>query len=153
MGRSEGSGALPSEFFINARHQAVCVSMATRYSRTNYTTLIMNGRSRLVNRRSCQSFNRLGRIRPRELTEQFLRGRLEGMKLLDQYEAACKVRRLVSRTIQTHRRWVSEFLRFHRDRTGRWIHPNEMGESEVEAFLTSRPSMARASAAPSRGSA
>src|SRR5271165_1932996 len=34
MGRSEGSGALPSEFFISARHQAVCVSMATRYSRT-----------------------------------------------------------------------------------------------------------------------
>ena len=35
MGRSEGSGALPSEFFINARHQAVCVSMATRYSRNS----------------------------------------------------------------------------------------------------------------------
>src|SRR5271157_4625595 len=28
-------GPLPSEFFISARHQAVCVSMATRYSRTN----------------------------------------------------------------------------------------------------------------------
>jgi site-specific recombinase XerD len=74
--------------------------------------------------------------RPRELTEQFLRGALEGMKLLDQYEAACKFRRLASRTIQTYRRWVEEFLRFHHDRTGRWIDPNEMGEPEVEAFLT-----------------
>ena len=74
--------------------------------------------------------------RPRELTEQFLRGTLEGMKLLDQYEAACKVRRLASRTIQTYRRWVEEFLQFHHDRTGQWIHPNEMGEPEVEAFLT-----------------
>ena len=54
----------------------------------------------------------------RELTEQFLRGTLGSVKLLDQYEAACKVRRLVPRTIQTYRRWVEESLRFHHDRTG-----------------------------------
>ncbi len=71
-----------------------------------------------------------------ELTEQFLRGTLEGMKLLDQYEAACKVRRLASRTIQTYRRWVEQFLRFHDVRAGQWFHPNELGEPEVEAFLT-----------------
>jgi site-specific recombinase XerD len=58
------------------------------------------------------------------------------MKLLDHYEAACKVRRLAARTIPTYKRWVEEFLRFHHDRTGRWIHPQEMGEREVEAFLT-----------------
>lgn len=58
------------------------------------------------------------------------------MKLLDQYEAACKVRRLAARTIPTYKRWVEEFLRFHHDRTGRSIHPQEMGEPEVEAFLT-----------------
>jgi hypothetical protein len=58
------------------------------------------------------------------------------MKLLDQYEAACKVRQLAPRTIQTYRRWVEEYLRFHHDRTGRWIHPQDMGEKEVEAFLT-----------------
>ena len=58
------------------------------------------------------------------------------MKLLDQYEAACKVRRLAVRTVPTYKRWVEEFLRFHHDRTGRWIHPQEMGEREVEAFLT-----------------
>ena len=49
---------------------------------------------------------------------------------------ACKVRRLAPRTIQTYRRWVEEFLRFHHDRTGGWIHPQDMGEREVEAFLT-----------------
>jgi len=75
-------------------------------------------------------------IRLRELTQQFLRDRLKGMKLLEQYEAACKVRRLAPRTIQTYRRWVEEYLRFHHHRTGRWIHPMEMGEKEVEAFLT-----------------
>ena len=58
------------------------------------------------------------------------------MKLLEQYEAVGKVRRLASRTIQTYRRWVEEFLRFHHDRTGRWIHPQEMGGPEVQAFLT-----------------
>lgn len=72
----------------------------------------------------------------RELTEQFLRGTLDGMKLLDQYEAACKVRRLAPRTIQTCRRWVEEHLRFHHDRAGRWIHPQDLGEKEVEASLT-----------------
>ena len=76
------------------------------------------------------------RFSPRELTEHFLRGTLETMKLLDQYEAACKVRRLAPRTVQTYRRWVEELLRFHHDRTGQWIHPSQMGEPEVEAFLT-----------------
>ena len=65
-----------------------------------------------------------------------MRGTLDRMKLLDQYEAACKVRRLAPRTIQTYRRWVDEFLRFQHHRTGQWIHPNDMGEKEVEAFLT-----------------
>src|ERR1700731_1856119 len=32
--------------------------------------------------------------------------------------------------------WVEEFLRFHRQRTGRWIHPQELGKADVEAFLT-----------------
>lgn len=58
------------------------------------------------------------------------------MKLLDQYEAACKVRRLAPRTIETYRRWVEQFVRFHHKRTGQWIHPKQMGEKEVEAFLT-----------------
>jgi site-specific recombinase XerD len=58
------------------------------------------------------------------------------MKLLDGYEAACKVRRLAVRTIPTYKRWVEEFLRFHHDCTGRWIHPQDMGEPDVEAFLT-----------------
>jgi site-specific recombinase XerD len=70
------------------------------------------------------------------MTERFLRGGMEAMKLLKQYEAACKVRGLASRTIPTYWRWVAEFLRFHHDRTGRWIHLQEVGEREVEAFLT-----------------
>jgi hypothetical protein len=37
----------------------------------------------------------------RDLVEYCLRSKMEGMKLLDQYEAACKVRRLTRRTIRT----------------------------------------------------
>jgi site-specific recombinase XerD len=58
------------------------------------------------------------------------------MKLLDRYEAACKVPHLARRTIQTYRRWVEKFLRFQHDRTGTWIHPEHMDQPEVEAFLT-----------------
>src|SRR5262249_251112 len=96
-------------------------------------------------------FQRDGTIRPRELTEQFLGGRMQSMKLLDHYEAACTVRRLASRTIQPYRRQVEQCLRFHRDRTGRWIHPQAaggfvprwMGELEVEGFLTCGPNSGR----------
>ena len=65
-----------------------------------------------------------------------MRVTLGDRKLLDQYEADPKVRRLAPRTIQTYRRSVEEFLRFHHDRTHQWIHPNEMGAPDVEAFLT-----------------
>jgi hypothetical protein len=54
------------------------------------------------------------------VTDQILRGTLEGMKLLDHDEADCQVRRSARRTIQTYRRWVEEHLRFHHDRAGRW---------------------------------
>lgn len=57
------------------------------------------------------------------------------MKLLEPYEAACKVRRLAPRTVQTYRRWVEEFLRFHHDDPRGWIHPQDIGEPSVEAFL------------------
>jgi site-specific recombinase XerD len=75
-------------------------------------------------------------IQARELIQQFLRGRIDGIKVLDQYETACKVRRLAPRTIPTYKRWVEEFLRFHHGRSGRWIHPKDMSEPDVEAFLT-----------------
>ena len=49
-------GPLPSEFFITARHQAVCVSMAIRYSRTSLvspnrgSTAVSTRRHNLPNR-------------------------------------------------------------------------------------------------------
>jgi len=58
------------------------------------------------------------------------------MKLLDQYRAACKVRHLAPKTMAVYVQWIEQFVRFHYDRTGGWQHPSQMGEREVEAFLT-----------------
>jgi hypothetical protein len=65
---------------------------------SNQIALIVSGRRWLVNDRSSEAFKGFGPIRTRELTEQFLRG-MKAMKLLDQYEVACKVQRQTSRLI------------------------------------------------------
>jgi len=33
-------------------------------------------------------------------------------------------------------RWIERFLRFHRDKAGRWTHPEKMDAADVESFLT-----------------
>lgn len=58
------------------------------------------------------------------------------MKLLQQYEAACRAKHLARRTVQTYTRWVEEFVRFHHAVAGKWRHPRELQEPEVTAFLT-----------------
>lgn len=58
------------------------------------------------------------------------------MKLLDQFRESCRLRHLAPKTAQVYTRWVEEFCRFHHDRTGRWQHPDKLGESDVAAFLT-----------------
>ena len=40
------------------------------------------------------------------------------------------------RTEQAYVQWIEEFLRYQRDRTGDWQHPNQMGSGEVNQFLT-----------------
>jgi hypothetical protein len=59
-----------------------------------------------------------------------------GVKLLDQYEAACKVRRLRRAPSRPTSAGSRKFLRDHHDRRSRWVHPQEMSEAEVEPFLT-----------------
>ncbi len=57
------------------------------------------------------------------------------MRLLEQFDAVAKLRHLAKNTAECYRRWVVEFLAFHRvDR--RWRHPRELAEAEVGAFLT-----------------
>jgi len=52
-------------------------------------------------------------------------------KLLDRLRAACRVRHYSIRTEDAYHDWVKRFILFHGKR-----HPREMGEPEVNAFLT-----------------
>ncbi|MDT8442069.1 MAG: integron integrase [Desulfuromonadales bacterium] len=52
-------------------------------------------------------------------------------KLLDQLRSALRVRHYSKRTEQTYCYWVRKFIVFHRLR-----HPAEMGEPEINAFLS-----------------
>ena len=58
------------------------------------------------------------------------------MKLLDEVHNACRRQHFAATTEQVYCRWIEEFLRFHRQRLGSWKHPGEMGEREIESFLT-----------------
>ncbi|QDV34273.1 integron integrase [Tautonia plasticadhaerens] len=53
-------------------------------------------------------------------------------KLLDQVREAIRVRHLSIRTEEAYVGWITQFIRFHGTR-----HPIELGEAEVNAFLTS----------------
>jgi|LQYC01.1.fsa_nt_gi site-specific recombinase XerD len=52
-------------------------------------------------------------------------------KLLDQFREALRSRHYSRRTEQTYCQWVKRFIYFHK-----MHHPVEMGESEINAFLT-----------------
>ncbi len=52
-------------------------------------------------------------------------------KLLDQLKESLRARHYSPRTEKTYHNWVKRFIYFHKVR-----HPAEMGESEINAFLT-----------------
>jgi len=54
-----------------------------------------------------------------------------GPRLLERFRQELQVRHYARRTAQTYQQWVRRFLRFHGLR-----HPREMGEAEINAFLT-----------------
>jgi site-specific recombinase XerD len=53
------------------------------------------------------------------------------VKLLDQMRLALRSRHYSRRTEKTYCQWVKRFVQFHR-----LCHPAEMGEPEINAFLT-----------------
>ena len=56
------------------------------------------------------------------------------MKLRDRFMDVAARRRLAGTTVQCYWRWVEDFLRFHRT-GGRWMHPSELKERDIEAYL------------------
>ncbi|MEZ6060658.1 MAG: integron integrase [Planctomycetaceae bacterium] len=58
------------------------------------------------------------------------------MKLLDQVREHMRATHMAIRTEKAYLSWIERFLRYERDRAGRWRHPGEMGSDEVNRFLT-----------------
>ena len=56
--------------------------------------------------------------------------------LLEQTRRLIRARRMSIRTESAYLGWMERFIRFHRDRAGRWVHPAEMGNDEINVFLT-----------------
>ncbi len=56
--------------------------------------------------------------------------------LLQQVRNLTRQLHLSIRTEQAYVQWIEGFLRYHRDRTGDWQHPAQMGSDEVNQFLT-----------------
>ena len=55
--------------------------------------------------------------------------------LLDAAREAARLRHLSYRTEQTYLRWIERYVRHAARSLGRWVHPRDLGETEVEAFL------------------
>lgn len=56
---------------------------------------------------------------------------MSGIKLVDQIRKAIRVKHYSYRTEQTYIYWIKKFILFNNKR-----HPNEMGEKEINRFLT-----------------
>ena len=56
--------------------------------------------------------------------------------LMEQARQLMRTRHMSIRTEQAYLNWMMAFLRFHRERSGRWQQPAELGSEGVNVFLT-----------------
>ena len=57
-------------------------------------------------------------------------------RLKDQFHEIARFKHLSSRTETTYWEWVVRFLKYHKERTGGWLHPRNLGSQGVTPFLT-----------------
>jgi Phage integrase, N-terminal SAM-like domain len=57
-------------------------------------------------------------------------------KLLDKMRDKLRVLHYAWKTEKSYVAWVERFLRFHKERSGTWRHPTELGKAEIEQYLT-----------------
>ena len=58
------------------------------------------------------------------------------MKLKQQMRERIRMQGKSDQTFKTYWHWCERFLRFVRDKNGKWIHPSDLGVNDVERFLT-----------------
>lgn len=51
------------------------------------------------------------------------------MKLMDQVRGRLRARHLAIRTERAYVTWIERFLRYERDLSGQWKHPDGMGSN------------------------
>ena len=59
-----------------------------------------------------------------------------GMKLLDPLVIACRTMNFAMATETCYLRWVEDYLRYHRDLAGIWVHPKNLREQAVQRDLS-----------------
>ena len=57
-------------------------------------------------------------------------------RLLEQVVNVCKKKHLARSTAKTYTFWIRDFVFFQRRVTGQFVHPDQMGAPEIEAYLT-----------------
>ena len=67
--------------------------------------------------------------------------------LMDQIREVLRVKHYSLRTEEAYTGWVLRFLKFHRDQSGEWKHPRDLGSAEVVGFLNHLASAQAVSAA------
>jgi len=63
-------------------------------------------------------------------------GPQSGESLLNRVRNKTRLLHMSIRTEMAYVQWIERFLRYERQRAGRWRHPDELGSEEIEAFLT-----------------
>ncbi|MEM9345240.1 MAG: integron integrase [Planctomycetota bacterium] len=59
-----------------------------------------------------------------------------GPKLLEQVANTCRTKHYARKTAKTYCYWVRQYVLYHRQQAGRFVHPNELGAEAIEAFLS-----------------
>ena len=57
-------------------------------------------------------------------------------KLLDQVRDRLRLNHYSKRTESAYIQWIIDFLKFHRNKSGNWIHPAQLGDLEINQYLT-----------------
>ena len=57
-------------------------------------------------------------------------------RLLDQVRGLMRARHMSIRTEEAYVRWIVQYLTFYKERRGAWVHPSELGNHDINQFLT-----------------
>ncbi|MEM9413357.1 MAG: phage integrase N-terminal SAM-like domain-containing protein [Planctomycetota bacterium] len=59
-----------------------------------------------------------------------------GEKLLQQVRDRIQLKHMSKRTEEAYVRWIQDYLRYHKDRAGEWVHPDHLNNPEINDYLT-----------------